>query len=374
MSTLLKTASVTAYSYAYTSATVGFVLPLLRVRGKQDWYVQQVDEHSDRVSAFRVFDLELVELKEIPQPVAINIDELQIYVFVDNTSIRVGNKFALEPALRAFASEHPNEPATALQIYQIVGSLQERRAARLQMRHTLQEQLGRHNAQAFYASALRSVFWIKLTQAWSLGTDSARRAELKAQSRLYIDENGYLHVDNVGSRDEHESEQLQLIVSELSAEFEQPDTLLATAYPTSETRRQVRLRDIRWKVRQEERIALLLGEILENRRFGLELLNSYEPRAKFEQSAVERLKRELGHAMFSETSDEMAVAKLVEPLFTTSFPFNRGHLLEYLSQHPGKFRHVNEAIQKKLSETQSIYVHEHAGRIGQNLNHTFSKT
>jgi hypothetical protein len=57
MPAVLKTAYVAAYTRAYTSAAVGFVLPLLRVRGKQDWYVQQVDEHSDRVSAFRALTL-----------------------------------------------------------------------------------------------------------------------------------------------------------------------------------------------------------------------------------------------------------------------------------------------------------------------------
>jgi hypothetical protein len=238
------------------------------------------------------------------------------------------------------------------------------------MRHILQEQLGCQNAQAFYGSALRSSFWTKLTQAWSLGTDPARRTELKAQSRLYIDGHGKLHVENVDSRNEQEREQLQLIVSELSAEFEQPDTLTASAYPTPETRKQVRLGDIRRKVRQEERIALLLREILGNRRFGLELLDSYEPRAKFEQSAVERLKQEFGHATLFETNDAIAAAKLVEPLFTASFPFNRGYLLEYLSQHLGWFRYANETIGKKLSETQSFYVHQHAGQIRQNLNDT----
>jgi hypothetical protein len=332
--------------------------------------VQQVDEHTDRVCAFRVFDPEAVELREIPKPVTVNIDELQVYVFVDDTSIRVGNKFVLEPALRAFVSRHLNEPATALQVYQIVGSLQERRAARLEMWRTLQEQLGQQNAQAFYASALQSAFWTRLTQAWSLQTDPARRAELKAQLRLYIDDSGFLHLENVDSRNEHESEQLQLILSELSAEFEQPDILPMPAYPTSEGRKQLRLRDIRWKVRQEERIALLLREILENRLFGLELLDTYEPRAKFEQSAIERLKREFGHATLFAPKDEMAAARLVDPLFTESFPFNRGYLLEYLSQHLGMFRYVNDAIRKKLSQTQSIYVHQHAERIRDNLNNT----
>ena len=227
------------------------------------------------------------------------------------------------------------------------------------MERTLQEQLGRRNAQAFYASALRSAFWIKLIGAWNLGTDPIRRAELKAQLRLYIDTGGYLQVENAESRNEHETEQLQSIISELKAEFDQPETPI---YSPINTRF-----GIRHVQRQEERIAILISEILRNRRTGIGFLRNYVPRAKFERYVVEYLKRAFGRAELSEHDDEIVVAKLVKPLYTASFPFNRGYLLEYLSRYLGGFRHINHAIGQKLSETRSVYVHEHAHQIRQNL-------
>jgi hypothetical protein len=113
--------------------------------------------------------------------------------------------------------------------------------------------------------------------------------------------------------------------------------------------------------RQEERVAIILDLILQDRLRGFEMLGEYQSSAKFESYAV----REIRAAFFrpSSSNDEMAAASLVAKFFSYTFPMNRGRLLFCLAKHLAKYRIVNAEITDSLGKTASMSVEEYRSRI-----------
>ena len=121
-------------------------------------------------------------------------------------------------------------------------------------------------------------------------------------------------------------------------------------------------------VRQEERVALLIAQILENRKVGLCAVVQYSgERAKFAQHASSVIRQSFNSLETSSANDILIAASLVRRLFTDVFPYNAGILLLYLAKHLGKYRPVNEAIQTTLARTNSMFVELYRDQIKKTL-------
>ena len=175
------------------------------------------------------------------------------------------------------------------------------------------------------------------------------------------------NLDNVEPLNKLERQLLDAVIAELEAEFEVPESPSNAVNPSARTPAAESLARIRATARQEERIALLLLEILKDRWIGADLLRSHRPRAAFEQFAISSI----GEHLFSSADplgrDEIIISKLINALYTAAFPLNRGFLLQYLAKHLAGYPLLNKAIDGKLRKSKSHFVHRHGREITENL-------
>jgi hypothetical protein len=194
-----------------------------------------------------------------------------------------------------------------------------------------------------------------------------RKESLRSQFRLSINDDGSVHVSNIEPLDFKERELLNHIVSELQIEFQPSKSELQEVRPFSMSRVEESFDRIAYATpRQEERIALLLSEILGNRDNGMYLLRNYKPRAEFERRALERIKEDFNEGLPG-LDYKHYMFRVVDYLYALIFPLNRGYLLEYLSKHLGMYPEINRAIGQKLAKTNSRIILRHANEITANL-------
>jgi hypothetical protein len=117
------------------------------------------------------------------------------------------------------------------------------------------------------------------------------------------------------------------------------------------------LRIISSTPRQEERLAVVLQQVLHDYRLGLDLLERYHSdRARFATKALRMMQSTFRPDPMSPELVEHKVAKLVPWLFKEHYPLSQGELLFYLAKHLARYPIINEAIGKKLRESNSISV------------------
>lgn len=125
---------------------------------------------------------------------------------------------------------------------------------------------------------------------------------------------------------------------------------------------------IRKATRQEERIAMLLDALLQNRNSGLAILNLYQTdKAKFANYALEKIRNLFSDATTADKF-ESGVAALIPHFFSYTYPLNRGRLLYFLALYLGKYPQVNKAINASLTKTASMFVEFYRSRIVKLLN------
>jgi hypothetical protein len=114
---------------------------------------------------------------------------------------------------------------------------------------------------------------------------------------------------------------------------------------------------IKAAVRQEERIAIILDQILLNRDIGISaLLQHSGEKAKFAKNAAEVIGQKFNSKDTDDSNDELIAASLIQRLYTDVFPYNRGSLLYFLAKHLGKYPAINAAITKCMNRSGSMFV------------------
>jgi hypothetical protein len=358
MATSPKIASVVACARLDHSTGDGFVLPLLRTEGQGAWLIQRADESTDRIIAFRTLDGDLDGTTLIPQPVSVRVGQPQIYAFAKGSSIYVGSRNTIEPSLRSFVQDNPQDVATALQVFHIVGTVDERRMIRLRMRSLIQQNMGLAAASSFYTSAIAGIFWIKLFAAWHLASDPGRCEMLRSHFRVSLGDNHRIHIENVEPTNGAEKQSLAQIITELEAEF-------ATQYTQN-----LANPNLRHRPRQEERIALILLWLLQDHESLRVFLRTYRSHALFEQKSVGLIHKLLGDDLGMSTSENYritAVSRIVAVLYKLCFPMNRGYFPAFTSRHLGSFGEINYALQHIYHSTYAIFVRRHGKEIEANL-------
>lgn len=367
MSRTSERARVVAYTRVDQSTGNGFVLLLLSVEGQGGWFVQEPDETTDCITSFKKLDGVLSEAEAVPNPVHVRVGEPQIYAFVDGAVVHVGTKADLEPTLRAFVQRNPASIAAALQVFQMVGTPAERRNARSRMRNAIERSLGNKAASSFYTSSLESAFWTKLVSSWRLATNPSRYNSLRSRFKVLLNDEGKMRIEGVEPIDPQERDLLNEIISELEMEFEIFDLPSKEVLPSASFLALSSLETIKHTARQEERVAMILLEILKDREIGADLLHKYQPRAAFERYAIAHTMAAFARLPDPFDDRELVVSTLIYDLYSKTFPLNRGHLLEYLAKHLAMYPRVNRTIEAKLKDTKSVYVHRHAREIMANL-------
>ncbi len=385
----MKLGSVTDLSVVgclpFERGRAGFALPLLAHPTNPNLHVvQSIDEYRNTISGYRVLEADdSLEVISIAGPVA-SVGGDIVYAFLTADGVaHAGTLRVLTPVLRAFASYPSSRKAVVLQILELIGTNQEKKIARANMRNVLVSRGGAGVARSFYeGSALRTALWDHLL-ASAPNADTAYRI-LKARSRLYaeLDPNGNIRLDLAALRP---SDLMAIdqnrIAAELAAEFGTPSPQEISAdldvrMPASETPQSAQIDAILTKIkstgRQEERIAILIDEILKNRQVGISALSRYpRDRAKLANWALHELRtrllsqeQEQRSPLFGvQISDENLVASMVPQFFTRQYPLARGELLFYLAKHLAKWPTVNAAIQRSLDRTASIFVNYYRKQI-----------
>ena len=364
----------------FQESNVGFALPLLaHPREPTARLIQEVDEFDGTVSNFRVLEGEVQRGVPIERPRSVKVGGPIIHVFITQEgAAHVGSLTELETILKRFAANFPDKRSVVLQIYELVGTDVERRAARAQMHNFITQRSGSNAAQSFYSgSVLRSTLWDGVLAA-APNAESAQRI-LRVRSKLgaAISENGRLELD-LSALDPRDSELIDLgrLTSEILSKFDITPAqtlppLSANEDPSSiiqSGRVSEILRRAKAAGRQEERVAILIDALLEDRDTGFAALTQYgKDRAQFANWALQELRSHFFAREDSRKNDQLIVAHLIPRFFSHYYTLSRGELLLYLATHLAKWPAVNQALRQTLNRTASVFVNNFRKRIDQIL-------
>jgi hypothetical protein len=119
------------------------------------------------------------------------------------------------------------------------------------------------------------------------------------------------------------------------------------------------VKQLRGAGRQEERVAIILSQLLQDRDVGILALREIATdRAEFAKTAFALIRNQFRLDDHNNSNDELVVADLVQKLNRSVFPYNRGQLLYYLAKHLRKYPKINSTIQNCMKRSVSMAVEE----------------
>ncbi len=373
LNTEIKEALLVACLPFQASGGPSFALPLFTHPDNPNVVlVQEIDEYSGVVSGFRALEDPLTNIVTVKPGTISKFGEHQVFAFVtEDGATHAGQLNELQSTLKAFSSRHPQYTAVNLQIMELVGNIDEQQRFRAKMRLVIAEKLSTKAARTFYeGSVLRSILWDRLVNS-ATSADAARRILDKRSSvSLTVDLDGAVKLDlSAIEATDFSKTTVGVLTTELQQEFE--SFISNTAMIEDRTQLDVShilpsdqsgkvsgaLRKIRSAGRQEERIAILLDQILHNRGIGISALLQYDgEKAKFANTALSHIRKRILPNNQKEMKDEIIVAGLVSRFYSDTFSPNKGALLYYLAMHLAKYPNVNKAIRQSLNHSASIWV------------------
>jgi hypothetical protein len=330
--------------------------------------VQEIDELGGRVRGFRTLEPTESNFLHVTGP-SVRIGDEPHYAFIAAAgSIHLGTLKTLRPKLAQFVGANPARRGLTLQIRELVGTDQEKKIARAEMRTLLLEQQGSAAARSFYeGSVLRSVLWSRLLSVADNNKEMAKRIlAARGQLSANVSPEGKIALELAAlSQEDLAALDTSKLIESILLEYDpQPNASVATTnlrdddtHNFMEVQRDVEvlLNRMLKTGRQEERIALIISAILRNPSVGKTALLQYETeRAKTAEWAIKELRK-----TFIDTSwpsDERVVASLIPKLFTQQYPMTRGDLLFFLAKHLGSWPEINRSIRECLAKTHSMYV------------------
>ncbi|MER9075957.1 hypothetical protein NKH80_24620 [Mesorhizobium sp. M0904] len=163
----------------------------------------------------------------------------------------------------------------------------------------------------------------------------------------------------------------ELLKDAIISEFAIVPDMIAIPTPTYEKYDNVQesgvrdlLIEVRSARRQEERIAILIAGILENRSVGISALLQYgRDKAKFANHALDRIRDTLIRDDGDDRLMEIAAEKLVRHLYSAQFPASRGSLLLFFAKYLAGWPEINGEIHRRLGRTRSMFVEQYRPAI-----------
>jgi hypothetical protein len=331
---------------------VGFALPIFRhPTDPLQLSVQDVDELSGRISGFRALEHSNLQLLQAP-PAFAAIGEEPLYVFIAYPSaVHAGTLETLKQVLQQFAQANPSRHSIVVQIKELIGTTQEKKNARSNMRKLLLKEQGAAAARSYYeGSVLRSILWERIL-------------DVRGQLSATVGSDGKIALQlSALSNEDRDALDTAKLVAAILAEFEpSPDEVgdlqsFAQNHDIDIHERTENLvRQIKNTGRQEERIALLISAILDDPSLGRSVLTTYQKdRAQTAAWALSELRRLFIDQNWK--SNEQVIASMLPQLFKQQWPMTRGDLLVSLARHLGRWPQINEAIYNLFKRSQSYYV------------------
>lgn len=354
----------------------GFALPLFTDPiWPNGWAVQEVDELTRRVRSFLKVDGSLQNIVPITDGPKSGVGENLIYVFVEaNGQQHAGTLDVLKNALRGLAINYRLYPAVLVQIFELIGSIEEKRAARSQMTRAIPTKSGAVDT-VFQQSVLRAALWDRLL-TYAASEESARRilkarssidAKVESSGKITVDLSAISPIDYTGTDEQRLATELQEEFVGLGREYflgegssnERPKAGVGELIEET-------ISKIRRAPRQEDRIALILEGLATEKALAYGVIERYESdRAKFARRALGEIRHLIeGNANLSGVS---IVALLVDVLYKEAFPMNRGIFLYALARRLRRFPEIAKAIRRQAMRSNSVFVLEYRAAIAELL-------
>jgi hypothetical protein len=368
---------------------LGFALPLLQDPGESNvWLVQEVDELSGVVAGFKILEGDVNSPIPVANGPTSRVGGPLIYAFVTEDGVgQAGTLVTLGPLLQAFIIRRPERSAIKLQIAELIGTTEEKRAARTAMRRTVLERSGETAAHRFYeGSMLRHVLWARLI-ANASDEDAARRIlALRKRTNVKVGASGEIILDlSALSPSDYSGTTAGILTKELEAEFEriapppvelppiQPDPKDSSEQLTLDLHDDPRrvqsvdhiVRRVRSASRQEERLPALVDAIVQNREIGPELLKTYaDDKSQHATKALRVLEAEVqSEAFVANTARDIELVKIIRRPYFRSMPQSRALQFYYIAKYLSKYPHINAYLKKVWARASSIYLRPYQQEI-----------
>ena len=363
---------VVAFLKFESFSDAGFALPVFaRPSDPKRFFLQRLDELGKQIAAFEAFD-ETEGLESLPsEGPAARIGTDPIYVFYEGRKYYAGPLNSLEGYLRDFSARHVRKSEVNLQISELIGTIDEKRKARIQMERFISQQSGRDAAQEFYRrSTLHASLWSHLL-AGAPNKQSA--AHISASQHLFkatLSAEGKISLDLSALNSAHYAlTNIEEIIRCLEMEFQPIGATKDEANPAIDVQSenidihvaQV-LKELELAGRQEERIAIIFDELLSNPLVGFAVLQTYKKdRGQFATKILEELLRSSTRVSLRDGSHGswIIVQKAIQKAMSEAYPQGRGPLLYFLAKHLGRHRPIREMILNKLRSSRSIFIQQY---------------
>lgn len=362
---------------ALTEGLPSFGEPIFNF-GDEQLYVQDVDPKSGRIRRF--LKIETEDNLKPAKSGGVAVGDRPILAFLTSKSEpMVGRVEDIRDRLIEAIESSSTPVAVQMQIYNLIGDRPSTARTHRRLQITIADTSERA-AQIFEREYAKSILWDEL-----LKLDSPSLSDTSAQ---FIMSNADVAVRG-GALVAVLSPELELLVADeletirrsfaqtISKETqgdlfaEGPSSFLSSE--DFDSHFGYDLARIRRVGRQEERLAIILKNVIENPKIGIPLMFSYKDSASFANNALSVAK---SHLRESDTRADriMTVARMIGPMYQIAFPMARGVLLMELARHLGGYPEIGGAIRQRLSQTSAKSILLYAPLIEQLITLAHSPT
>lgn len=228
--------------------------------------------------------------------------------------------------------------------------------------------LGSRTFISYLNSSMRMYAWDRIESGFAGKEILDNFWEVRSYLDFFLDVNGAVRFQDRGSGIEFPDGFIEEIIKELGIEF---DSELKISQTGSVKRNfsnfvgRAISKASNYK-RQEERLAVLLGEMLEQKdpEFVFQLIDEYRDRAKFANESLELIRKNLEKTNNSVPVTESIVADLLPRMYNRIFWSGQAYLLYAFAKRLGQYKAIRAEIEEILYRNSAEHVlrHEHVIR------------
>ncbi|MCH4893803.1 hypothetical protein GO308_11835 [Sphingomonas sp. SFZ2018-12] len=340
---------------------VGFYLPVFTNISLPGVFIQNTDLVELKISEFLKIEDDLSELIDLTGEFTANVGSDQIFVFYDGSRFNVGTLFEISGAVNKCRASGM-APALELEWAELYGLADQKRRGRERAASSLSNSQT-SGGRAFLISMFLNSLWANITANRDPSTSRVDLARLHGQimfdadptrdtifsDAVWIQLKPMLLLD----RDQLRERVLRELPEEVLSDANDP---VRGSEPgvNVQSLAEANMR-LRRTGRQEERVGIILNELIERPAVGEFLLSQHHDRGRLAKMVLARVREKI-NSIPNSGAKEVFFASLVPLMFTNSFTFNRGELLFYLAKHLWKYKPIANAIRRKMSESQAYNV------------------
>ncbi len=347
----------------------GFRTPVLAEASGDRKYLQIVSEFENTVVRFEEIRVGYADFVKLLSNSVLNLGSEAVAVFVGVEGPRVGLRSQLKQYVEKTLDKFPTV-SLQLEWAEIYGAPEDRIAARESALHAISSRNSALSRSSFWKSLLIDGVWTAITEGRI--SEESREALLAERHSAMLSvnlDNAALISDASWARiSPHIKFDRASFRARAMRDMPTSNDSADTSVPSmteglddfDEKQVAEKVREIRSQGRQEERIALIIREFLENPLLAERVLESYSDRAQLADYGSRLLKRNIEAAKYH--PDEF-FPWLVTELYRNCISFNRGELLYSLTRHLGHQEELAREIRGHAQAGQSADVKRLRSRI-----------